>query len=81
MECPDLLHSYWLGTIRDAAGSLLCDLVEHAPWCAEFDTWDDKLHCAVLDAREWCKENKLAPSNIDDWSALAQDYFTCKQYF
>lgn len=71
MEVPDLLHSFWLGTVRDAAGGLLMDLVEFSPWFQEFETWDDRLHAASLDARDWCRRHKLSPSNIDEWSAWA----------
>ena len=70
-ECPDLLHSLWLGIGRDASGSLICDLAEFAPWVAHLETWDDRLQWLAVDAREWCRRNKLSPSSIDDWSAKA----------
>ena len=68
MEVPDLLHNLYLGTGRDCSGSLLCDLAMHAPWAMEYETWDEKLRAVTLDAREWCRANKLAPSSIDDFS-------------
>ena len=68
MEVPDILHSVWIGAARDAIGSLMMDLAEFSP-DLQFETWDERLQALTLDAREWCRQHKFAPSLVEDFSS------------
>lgn len=45
MEYPDLLHTLWIGTVRDCVGAMLLDMAEYSPLCSDPDlpTWDQRL--------------------------------------
>lgn len=78
MEGPDLLHMVWTGTARDAIGSLIMEMAEFAP-LSQHETWDERLQAVAVDAREWCRRHKLAPSLIDDMSySFKTITFKCK---
>ena len=54
MEYPDLLHTLWIGTVRDCVGSMLMDLAEHSSLVAELETWDERLQAS-------CKVRSMCP--------------------
>ncbi|CAK9057737.1 unnamed protein product, partial [Durusdinium trenchii] len=70
MEVPDLLHTVWTGVAKDAVGSLMMDLAEFGPAFIQFETWDERLQAVTLSARDWCRQHRLTPSLIDDFSLV-----------
>lgn len=70
MEVPDLLHTVWTGVAKDAVGSLMMDLAEFGPAFIQFETWDERLQAVTLSARDWCRQHRLTPSLIDDFSSF-----------
>ncbi|CAE7395455.1 Cpr, partial [Symbiodinium sp. CCMP2592] len=65
-EYPDLLHCLWLGTGRDAVGSLTMLLARFWPPVQHYDTFDERLRHIHFDLREWCRQHGLRPSTIDE---------------
>ena len=71
MEMPDILRSLWIGAARDAIGAFMLDLCEHDLAYQDYETWDERLQALTLDARDWCRGHKFAPSLVDDFSSLS----------
>ena len=72
MEYDDILHTVWLGTGRDAVGSLLLEAVEHHESFLEVgDHWNERLEKIVM-ARSWCRQRHLGPSSLEELSGLAR---------
>ena len=69
MVWPDLLHTVWLGTGRDAVGSLLMELAEFDPRLQEHHTWDERLRAILEWFRVWCAANHVE-SSLDDLSLV-----------
>ncbi|CAE7831362.1 Cpr [Symbiodinium necroappetens] len=68
-EMADLLHAVWIGTARDAVGSLLLDLAEFHPQCQSMTTWDERLKLLHAEILTFCCENGIRQSTIEEISA------------
>ena len=70
MEVPDLLHTLWTGTGRDLVGSLCLEIVEKS---GQYNgsTYDERLRGLRRDMQQWCYENNIRPSTIEELSASA----------
>ena len=67
-EQADLLHAFFLGTGRDAIGSLLLELAEHWQDCAHLETWNQRLAFILSDFQKWASANGIRPSTVDEIS-------------
>ena len=67
-ECADLLHAVWIGTAKDAVGSLLFDLAEWHPEAQSLDTWDERLKLLHAELLDFCVENKIRTSTVEELS-------------
>ena len=70
-ESADLLHCFWLGTARDATGSLLMDLAENHPGATHLTTWDARLEVILCEFHAWCRQHSVRPSTIEELSRWA----------
>ena len=71
MEYVDILHTVWLGTGRDAVGSLLLEAVElHECFSQVGENWNERLEKIVVVARSWCRQHHLDPSSLEELSGL-----------
>ena len=71
METADILHVLWCGVARDLSGSVLLDAAE---WCDHPALvgagWDERLRFLHNLAVNWCANNKIRPSTLEDFSGL-----------
>ena len=67
-EKADLLHAFFLGTARDAVGSLLMDMAEFWEACSELPTWNERLAFICADFQAWASANGVRPSTVDELS-------------
>lgn len=68
-EFADILHVVWCGVARDATGSLLMDLAEHAvPNVGT--SWDEKLAYLHSQCVKWCRDHRIRPSTVEEFSYL-----------
>lgn len=68
-EFADILHVVWCGVARDATGSLLMDLAEHAvPNVGT--SWDEKLAYLHSQCVKWCRDHRIRSSTVEEFSYL-----------
>ena len=68
-EFADILHVVWCGIARDATGSLLMDLAEFG--VPNIGTsWDEKLAYLHGECVKWCRDNRIRPSTVEQFSYL-----------
>lgn len=71
METADILHVLWCGIARDLSGSVLLDAAE---WCGhqalDGAGWDERLRFLHTLAVNWCANNGIRPSTLEDFSGL-----------
>ena len=67
-ECADLLHAVWIGTTRDAVGSLLLDLAEWHPGAQALTTWDERLKLLHAELLDFCGEHGIRASTVEELS-------------
>ena len=70
MEAADVLHTVWLGTARDACGSLILNVCDKHALFQEMETYDDRLHALWCHALRWCAARKIDSSCLEELSSL-----------
>ena len=77
MEQSDVLRNLWLGSAKDAVGSILCDIVQYHPELAECTSWEDGLNAVCALFHDFCFRHNLDKSAIDEMSFLD----LCRRFF